>query len=117
MLAATNGENHLRTINELIYEYLADESLVPGKTAFSLENGEQYLQKNFKNVSLRRVSGELRITEVDVVVNYVLSAGDSARDDCRRKAGASARSVSSQKSNHAARSVVPTDAGLFIATK
>lgn len=74
--AATNGHAHMGELDELA------AILLPGLTAiknsmqverFRLENGAERLRTAFADVELLRYESDLKVTEVEPVVDYVLS--------------------------------------------
>ncbi|MCC7207551.1 MAG: class I SAM-dependent methyltransferase [Anaerolineae bacterium] len=69
-LAATNGEDHLRELRELMLHVGW-----PGMTTptFNLENGGGILSPYFETVAVERYGDGLHITEAEPVVNYALS--------------------------------------------
>jgi ubiquinone/menaquinone biosynthesis C-methylase UbiE len=73
LYAATNGENHMKELRELV------RSFVPGAyewvrhAHFSLEDGAQWLATYFDQVELRGFASDLLVTEVEPLVAYVLS--------------------------------------------
>ncbi|HEY7091458.1 MAG TPA: class I SAM-dependent methyltransferase [Tepidisphaeraceae bacterium] len=92
LLAGTNSEQHLRRMKQLIGQYMGEASPFAGEMPFSLENGEGILRGGFEHVTKRTLRGELRVTEVEAVVQYVLSVEgakqviDGARlDELRRQ--------------------------------
>jgi ubiquinone/menaquinone biosynthesis C-methylase UbiE len=74
LLATTNSERHMLRMKELIFEFLGDEaSPLLSHLPFSLENGEAQLRRVFSLVQMRCLSGELNVTDSEVIVQYVLS--------------------------------------------
>jgi SAM-dependent methyltransferase len=72
LLAGTNGEGHLREIDEVAFRW--------GGTAeacidldFSLENGEEQLARAFPAVELRPFEDRLDVTDPEAVVRYIAS--------------------------------------------
>ena len=116
LLAATNGDAHVREIDALVNEYLGDASPVKARLAFSLESGEGQLRPFFASAAVHQGRGALRITETEAVVQYVLSFNDSKQvivgprlDDLRRRVR--------DEIGAAGAFVVQTHSGLFIARK
>lgn len=83
LLAATNGEGHMRQLWELEREALVRAGLAEdvvaalmarGRTAgamsFRLENGAEWLRRHFTDVRLERYPDELRVTELEPLVAY-----------------------------------------------
>lgn len=75
LLAATLGENHMKEYNQLTYKILLDTDFQTNiaSRAFSLENGETYLKASFDTVTLHLYEDNLRVTEVEPMVDYFLS--------------------------------------------
>jgi SAM-dependent methyltransferase len=77
LYATTNSDSHLSAMKDLIEHFLGDRSPLVGLIPFGLESGEEQLRPFFDRVEIRRVSGELRITDPAAVVNYVMSINES----------------------------------------
>ena len=88
LFAATNGQNHMRELNEL------SQDLVPGGvinlfakhdhlTNFALETAPGYFRPYFANVTLHRPEGDpdLLVTEAEPIIAYILSV---TPDDLKR---------------------------------
>lgn len=86
LLAATNGQHHMRELWQLQEQALARAGVSPqraaeaverGRTAgalsFRLENGARWLRRHFTDVRLERYADELHVTEVEPLVAYVAS--------------------------------------------
>jgi ubiquinone/menaquinone biosynthesis C-methylase UbiE len=72
--AATNGERHLSELRDLLCKF--DARLAPWgvvATEFTLENGAAQLSEWFKKVDLHSYEDALDVTEVEPLVEYVLS--------------------------------------------
>jgi len=69
LYASTNGENNLAEVFDVAGEF----GDVPDELAFSLENGAEQLRREFADVELRRFDDELRVTNHEPLVAYVLS--------------------------------------------
>jgi len=84
--ATTVGRNHMQGLPELVARF------DPGKVEFMrsedipfiLENGTDQLKAFFSNVQMRRYADELRVTDVDVLVDYALSGMRLGLDESRR---------------------------------
>lgn len=73
--ASTNGNDHLRELNELISTFdtrLAEWGKLP-VDSFNLENGAAQLRGFFGNVSLRRYPDALLVTDANLLTDYILS--------------------------------------------
>ena len=86
LLAATNGEGHMRDLWRLEEQAFIRLGISPqtvaalmergravGAMSFRLENGEQWLRRSFADVRLERYPDELRVTEVEPLVAYLAS--------------------------------------------
>jgi len=75
LFAATLGEEHMKEYNQLVYEILQTGEFQVGMVnrAFSLENGAEQLGKSFKQIDLHIYNDDLRVTEVEPMVDYFLS--------------------------------------------
>ncbi len=86
LLAATNGQDHMRELWQLqeqafvgagISPQRAAEAVTRGRAAgalsFRLENGAQWLRRSFAEAHLEHYPDELHVTEVEPVVAYVAS--------------------------------------------
>ncbi|MCC7019487.1 MAG: class I SAM-dependent methyltransferase [Ardenticatenales bacterium] len=77
LFAATNGENHLRELHELIH--IAEPRYSPEAVrngAFSLENAVDVL-KSIGPAQVRPFDNRLWVTETEPLVNYALSLWDT----------------------------------------
>jgi SAM-dependent methyltransferase len=77
LYAATNSDAHLSSIRDLLQRLLGRRSPFPGAMPFRLENGEAQLRPHFDQIEIRRVGSELRVTDLQAVVGYVMSCNDS----------------------------------------
>src|SRR5205085_1513189 len=78
LFTATNRDAHPAAIRALPDEFLGADSLTKeGNVPFSLENGEQQLRPFFRSITLQDSTSELRVTDADAVVHYVLSVGNA----------------------------------------
>lgn len=84
LLAATNGEGHMRDLWRLEEQAfirlgvslqtvaaLMERGRAAGEMSFRLDNGEQWLRRAFTEVRLERYPDELRVTEVEPLVAYL----------------------------------------------
>lgn len=72
--AATNGDNHMRELKELAFQFAGDA--VPQKwpqLAFRLENGRNLLAPYFDDVSLQLFTDGLAVTAVEPLMAYLRS--------------------------------------------
>jgi SAM-dependent methyltransferase len=115
LLAATNGDDHLAAMQQLINEFLGPASPLAHGMPFSLDNGAAQLRPYFGGVEMRRLAGELRVTDPAVIVGYVLSVTGSAEAMAGEQLEILRRRVQELIDRDGA-FVVGTDAGLFVAT-
>ncbi len=86
LLAATNGERHMRELWEIAYQAFVRVGIAPatiatlmtrgrdaGAMSFRLENGGESLGRHFAEVRLERYPDELRVTEVEPLLAYFTS--------------------------------------------
>ncbi len=71
--AATNGNQHMREIKELIQAVDPSADVTPFSLSFSLENGAALLQTQFEQVEIIKFANNLAVTEVEPIVAYVRS--------------------------------------------
>ena len=85
-MAATNGDDHLHEIDDLVHSIepsilfgfsnLKDIRIIP----FSMNNGRELLSASFEKVLKFKFDDELIITEVEPLVQYILSFPGNARE-------------------------------------
>jgi len=75
LYASTFGLNNMKELTELVAAYndKIPNSLEPFALAFGLENGKKQLSASFKDVEMIKYEDSLEVTEVQPLVNYVLS--------------------------------------------
>jgi SAM-dependent methyltransferase len=78
LYTATNGHGHLTKIGELVGSVDADALKICTAGAdsiagFTLENGTDQLRPFFAAVAMRHYKNELRVTEAEPLVEYILS--------------------------------------------
>jgi SAM-dependent methyltransferase len=84
LLAATNGQDHMSELWQLVEQALLRIGVTPqrateriewgraaGALSFRLENGAQCLRRSFSDVHLERYPDELHVTEVEPLVAYL----------------------------------------------
>lgn len=74
LLAATNGENHMVELAELVQQFDPKYMSTRGGESFGLENGARQLEEFFSDVELFPFDSNLIVTEVEPIVAYVLSS-------------------------------------------
>jgi ubiquinone/menaquinone biosynthesis C-methylase UbiE len=76
-LAATNGQDHLRELNELLIGFDPAVQETPWRASvrspFTLESGAEQFAPYFDAIEMRPYEGDLRVTEIDAVVAYARS--------------------------------------------
>ena len=124
LLAATNGDDHMHEIDDLVHAIepsiifgsrdLKDTRIIP----FSMSNGEEKLSASFESVSKFNFDDELIITEVEPLVQYILSFPGNAREVFASEEKLSELKTTIEESirNHGAFNVTKS-AGLFVAKK
>jgi len=78
--AATNGQNHLRELRELVKTFDPDINFENWRNPFTLENGLDQLSRFFTDIDVRRHHDSLAITRTKPLVDYVLSTMSTALD-------------------------------------
>ncbi|HLY29679.1 MAG TPA: class I SAM-dependent methyltransferase [Ktedonobacterales bacterium] len=75
LIAATNGETHLRELDALSARFLPETGDANRHFSedFTLENGEAQLKTSFNSVEMRRHEGGLVVTEAEPIVAYIAS--------------------------------------------
>lgn len=72
--AATNGQGHMRELEELAYNFMQTQKKVTtGSGSFTLQNGQAQLDQVFPQVTLKPYENDLLVTEAKPLVAYVLS--------------------------------------------
>lgn len=71
LFAATNGRGHMEELQVLQRRFGPDEE--HNHDTFTLDNGAEVLQRHFGAVELRRYEDDLRITDPEAAIRYVLS--------------------------------------------
>ena len=124
LLAAANGDDHMHEIDALVHSIepsiifgsrdLKENRIIP----FSMNNGAGLLSASFERVFTYKFDDELIITEIEPLVQYILSFPGNARE-----VFASEDKLSELKTTIAERIrkdgafFVTKSAGLFVATK
>lgn len=124
LIAATNGSNHMRELDELSQRIAELDTLkLSAQSLFRLEDGQAILEQFFKKVELRRKANNLRVTKVEPLVAYVLSetrvakkleqfqteaAWNAAIDEFRQQ-------VADEMAARGGAIVITRDTGLFVA--
>jgi len=83
--ATTVGDTHLGELNELVRRFhFPARKFIPETLAFTLENGKSQLASVFPKVRVLRQNNDLKVTEVEPLVNYILSCIDYGIDPDQR---------------------------------
>jgi SAM-dependent methyltransferase len=88
LYASTFGLDNMKELTELVAAYndKIPNSLEPFGRAFGLENGKKQLSASFKDVEMIKYEDSLEVTEVQPLVDYVLSfsqAQDILKDNLK----------------------------------
>lgn len=79
-MGATNGENHMQELYDLIHEFEPDYLVDQEKhRRFSLENGEKLIKKEFEYANIIKYNSHLWVTQSKPLVDYVFSMWDTNR--------------------------------------
>ena len=114
LYAATNGADHLRQLRALGRSAKPAASWSPLALPFTLENGGAQLDTWFEHVEIRRFGRELRVTEVQPLIDYVQSTERTRLDEEeQRRLGALIEKQISVNGFYR----ITTVTGLFVATK
>ncbi len=71
--ATTTGTEYMRELNAVATRILQVPRYAPSAQRFGLENGIEQLRAEFANVELRRYENELRVNEVQPLIDYFAS--------------------------------------------
>jgi ubiquinone/menaquinone biosynthesis C-methylase UbiE len=115
-LAATVGENHMLEMRslrqQLVPEYPA--TFLQSSKAFSLENGRAQLAPWFTQIKLYRYENRLIVTEVEPLLEYVLSSSQ-ARSEVDLEQLQAARETAQRRIEEHGSFDIMTDSGMFVA--
>ena len=78
LFASTNGESHLRELKELMREFGIEGTDV--SISFTMENGEEQLRRVFGNVQRDEYPDSLRVTDPELLVQYIESISGRTPD-------------------------------------
>lgn len=114
LLAATNGQEHMREMDEL--EQLLGADPDREHRSFTCENGGEVLGRSFRSVRFLPCTDSLEITEAEAAVRYVLSRvpKETATPEAL---SALRREVERRIDGGAGRLHVTKDTGLFVASE
>ena len=117
LYAATNGSGHLEEMGELVRRVKPDAWIAQDSTfasPFELETGGDELAAWFHEVEVRRNGGELIVTEVEPLVDYVQSTIGMRLDDDEVLAF---RQVAQKQISDCGAIRITTSAGMFVASR
>ena len=83
LFAATNGESHMRQLEDLVRRFDPGLGYRIGELGFTLENGPEQLSSWFSRIELRLHADSLCVTEVAPLVDYVFSAIEAGEETRR----------------------------------
>lgn len=72
--AATNGENHMQELRDMVTEVKPDAYEEFSATNFNLEKGAEQLAPYFESIEVRHHENALHVTEVEPLMDYVASS-------------------------------------------
>jgi ubiquinone/menaquinone biosynthesis C-methylase UbiE len=75
LYATTIGKNHLKELPALVAQFTPEASqfLRNSEVPFTLQDGADQLKSSFSDVQMKRYRDELRVTDVDILVDYIFS--------------------------------------------
>ncbi len=79
---ATYGREHMREVEEMVEEFRPEIRLSRMKLydCFGLENGKTWLEKYFTEVTMREYPDALEVTDVDPLLDYIMSCHGNQRE-------------------------------------
>ena len=114
LYATTVGETDLREVRELVRRVIGVSNRAASPTAgFTLENGAAQLAEYFSSVSLERYEDALRVTEVQPLLDYILSGSTKhvlVGDKLQQVRAALEQELAARGAIH-----ISKDTGLFVA--
>jgi ubiquinone/menaquinone biosynthesis C-methylase UbiE len=115
LYAATNAEDHMREMKQLVLQFLGDTVPLLRQLLFSLDNAQSLLKPHFSHIEQRSPApAELRIPHPDPIIRYILSMNQAPH----RLAGQPLETLRRLLEDHIRQHGVftfTTHAGLFIA--
>lgn len=114
--AATNGQNHMRELREMMAQF--DPNILPSISdrSFTLDNGLDQLSEYFSYIELKRYEDSLAITEVKPLVAYVASMNSSGTLRNKNKLLEFSRFIEQKMASDGVINI-SKDAGMFIALR
>jgi ubiquinone/menaquinone biosynthesis C-methylase UbiE len=111
--ATTTTREHTREVNAAATRILQIRRRTPSAERFGLENGFEELQTAFTQVETRRYQNELRVTEVDPLIDYFASMEPFISAPPER--WSALREYFQNSINEHGEIVIPNDVGILIA--
>ncbi|MGJ3240970.1 MAG: class I SAM-dependent methyltransferase [Anaerolineae bacterium] len=118
LFAATNGDNHMRTLSTLAQSLklpLPDSSTKFVSETFSLQNGTAQLIPHFSEVHLHLFDSHLWVTDAQALIDYVVSMSAVTVDAILREHGPAIRNMLDQRIADEGGIFIEKEIGLFIA--
>jgi SAM-dependent methyltransferase len=121
-VAVTNGPGNIRPYTELVERAVGTGWRMdrPSSERFSLVNGAARLAPAFDSVTrIVAPSGDVVITDLDALTDYIASVGDAYADACGRPwdaVVARARELAAAELERAGALCWPTEVGAFVCT-
>ena len=113
-VAATSGHAHLSELDTWLKKASPDK-FIPFNNPFSLDNGLEQLKPFFSSVEINRYVNELRVTEIEPLMEYILST--TKAKDMPQSALLEIRQEIEDILSQAGEIFITTDSGLFLAVK
>ena len=111
--ATTTGREYMRDLNAAATRILQIPRHSPSAERFGLENGFEQLQSVFAQVEIRRYHNELRVTEVEPLIDYFASMEPFISPPPER--WPALREYFQNAINERGEIVIPIDVGMLIA--
>lgn len=115
---SATGQSHLQELPRLL-SHFNDDIRLTGFTLkrFNLENGQDNLEGWFRNIELRQYEDSLEVTEVEPLLQYMLSATGNMREVLGDKMIEMFRDFLGREMEPSGSVHITKNTGLFIATK
>jgi ubiquinone/menaquinone biosynthesis C-methylase UbiE len=111
--ATTTGREYMRELNAVATQILQIPRHSPSAERFGLENGFEQLRSVFAQVEIRRYQNELRVTEVEPLIDYFASMEPFISPPPER--WPALREYFQNAINERGEIVIPIDVGMLIA--
>jgi ubiquinone/menaquinone biosynthesis C-methylase UbiE len=113
-VAATSSQRHLNELNTWL-EKASPDKFIPFDSPFSLDNGLEQLEPFFSNIEIKRFDNDLRVTEIEPLMDYILSTMKAK--DIPESALLEIRQDLEDILSEKGEIFITTDSGLFLASK